>query len=262
MLTTRHSIGIGVITAVAALVAVAPAAQAGPRSDPIAVAACASTGCTESTTLNVPAGGTGETVTDQIPASSTQGSINLQPAGPSDQQAFDDLVNSLLENNPGLIPTRLNQRSKRILTCVFVSYLPFTSNYPDATDVVVRGHIYQALVLNACLQLALSFPPTPAAVDSASSASARCAQFDAATTIQITRSRSGYRGVISGKAHRPAGRPPATITCRRSGRGLLLTIRPRVRGQKLRQVVGPMLGVAYANRTKKPVSVHTTFKVN
>jgi len=262
MLTARRSIGVGVITAVAAMAAIAPARQAGPRSDPIAVTACASTGCTESTQLTVPAGGSGETLTDQIPASSTQGSINLQPTTSNDQQDFDSLVSTLLENNPGLIPTKLNQRSKRILTCVFVSYLPFLSNDPNLTTVAVRGHIYQALVLNACLQLALSFPPTPAAVGSASSTSAQCARFDAATTIQITNSRSGYRGVINSKAHPPSGRSPATISCRRSGRGLLLTIRPRVRGQKLRQVIGPMLGVAYMNPTNKPVSVHTTLKVN
>jgi hypothetical protein len=262
MLTVRRPIGVSVVAAAAVLAATAPAAQAAPRQDPTAVTACASTGCTESTTLSVPPGGAGETTTDSIPANSTQGSINLQPVGPSDQQAFDGLVNTLLDNNPGLISPKLNQRSKRILTCVFLSYLPFTSEYPDATSVVVTGTLLQVPLLNACLQLALSFPPTPAAADSAGSASARCARFDAAITLQITRSRSGYRGVIASKARRPTGRSPAVISCRRSGRGLLLTIRPRVRGQKLPKVVGPRLGIAYANPGKQPVSVHTTFKVN
>lgn len=262
MLTVRRTIGTAVIAAVSAMAAIAPAAQAHPRSDPIAVTACAPSGCTESTTVTVPGGGAGETTTDNIPASSTQGSINLQPAGPSDQQVFDGLVSTLLDNNPGLISPKLNQRSKRILTCVFLSYLPFTGDYADKTDAVVLGHIYQALVLDACLQLALSFPPTPAAVDTASSAGARCPRFNAAVALQVTRSRSGYRGVISSKARRPAGRSPAVISCRRSGPGLLLTIRPRVRGQKLRRVVDAKLGIAYANPGKKPVSVHTTFKVN
>jgi hypothetical protein len=250
MLTARCSLGICIVATVAAMGAIAPAAQA-----------CAKNGCTESTHLTVPAGGAGETLTDQIPASSTQGSINLQPAGLSDQQAFDGLVDTLLTDNPGLIPPKLNQRSKRILSCVFLSYLPFTSDYPDKAP-VATGSILQAFVLDACLQLALSFPPAPAAVDSASTAAAACARFDAAVTLQITRTRSGYRGVMSGKARRPSGRPPAVISCRRSGRGLLLTIRPRGRGRKLRQVIGAKLGIAYSNRTKKPVSVHTTFKVN
>jgi hypothetical protein len=234
MLTARR-IGIGFITAVAAMAAIAPATQAGRQRDPIAVTACAGTGCTESTTLTVPGDGAGQTMTDQIPSNSTQGSINLLPEGPSDQQVFDGLVSTLVEDNPGLIPTRLNQRSKRILTCVFVSYLPFTSDYPDRVDVAVRGALLQPAILNACLQLALSFPSPPAAAASASSASAKCPRFEAAVTLQITRSRSGYRGVIIGKAHRPSGRPPATISCRRSGQGLLLTIRPRARGQTLPQ---------------------------
>lgn len=262
MLTVRRTIGTGVIGAIAAIAAITPAAQARPQSDPIAVAACAGDGCTESTTVTVPGGGAGETTTDNIPASSTRGSINLQPAGPSDQQDFDGLVSTLLDNNPGLVSPKLNQRSKRILTCVFLSYLPFASDNPDDVDRVVNARLLQPLVLDACLQLALSFPPTPAAIDEASSAAARCARFDAAMTLQITRSRSGYRGVISSKAHRPAGRSPAVISCRRSGRGLLLTIRPRRRGQKLPKVVGSSLGIAYANPGKKPVTVHTTFKVN
>jgi hypothetical protein len=261
MLTVRRMIGIGVIGALAAIAAIAPAAQARPQLDPIAVTACASTGCTESTTVTVPGGGARETTTDNIPASSTQGEINLQPAGPSDQQVFDGLVNTLLDNNPGLIPTKLNQRSKRILTCVFLSYLPFISDNPDNVGRVVDAKLLQPLLLDSCLQLALSFPPTPAA-DSATSAAGGCARFDAAMTLQITRSRSGYRGVISSKAHPPTGRSPAVISCRRSGRGVLLTIRPRVRGQKLPRVVGRSLGIAYANPGKKPVTVHTTFKVN
>ena len=201
-------------------------------------------------------------MTDNIPPSSTQGSINLQPEGSSDQQAFDGLVGALMEDNPGLIPTRLNQRSKRILTCVFISYGPFVSDYPDSVGTAVVGQLLQPLILNACLQLALSFPSPPAAADSASSASAKCPRFEAAVTLQITRSRSGYRVVVNSKAHRPSGPPPATISCRRSGRGLLLSVRPRARGRKLPQVIGPTLGIAYRNPTNKPLTVHTTFKVN
>lgn len=261
MLTAGRLFRVAVITAVAAMVSISSAADAGRKSNPIAVMACAPTGCTESTTLSVPAKGLGETMTDQIPASATQGSINLQPTSSTDQQDFDMLVSTLTEDNPGLIPTKLNQRSKRILTCVFVSYLPFTTNYPDKY-LAVTGQIFQAMVLNACLQLALSFPSPPAAADGAGAASVGCARFDAAVTIQLTHSRSGYRGVMNSKAHRPSQRPAATISCRRSGRGLLLTIQPRVRGQKLRQVVGPNLGVAYTNPTNKSVTVRTTLKVN
>jgi hypothetical protein len=261
MLTSRR-IGIGFVTTVVAIAAIAPAAQSGRRPDPIAVTACAPAGCTESTTLSVPGGGQAETSTDQIPASSTRGSINLQPEGPSDQVVFDNLVSTLTEDNPGLIPPKLNQRSKRILTCVFVSYLPFTSDYPDDGGVAARGRFLQPLVLNACLELALSFPSAPAAADRASSASAKCPRFEAAVTLQITRSRTGYRAVISSKAHRTSGLTPAVISCRRSGRGLLLGIRPRARGRKLPQVIGPTLGIAYRNRTTRPLTVHTTFKVN
>lgn len=264
MLTARRAFGIGAITTVAALaaLALAPASQARPLTDPIAVAACEGLGCVEQTTLTVPGPGTAETLTDKIPSDSTQGSINLQPKGPSDQEVFDHLVDDLVANNPGLVPPKLNRRSQRILTCVYVSYsAQIPPDYPDKVGAVVYAQLLQPLVLDACLQLALSFPNPPAAVDRASSASSPCARFNAAVTLQITRSRSGYKGVISSKARRPAPRQPATITCRRSGRGLVLTVRPRVRGQKLRKVVGPMLSIAYMNPTHKPVTVHTTFKI-
>jgi len=262
MLTLRRTIGFGVIATVVGMAALAPAAQTHRASDPTAVAACAGLGCVESTTVTVPGPGEAETLTDKIPSDSTQGSINLQPAGPSDQQVFDGLVDDLLANNPGLIPPKLNRRSQRILTCVYVSYAGhIPSDYPDQVGSKVFAQLLQPLLLNACLDLALSFPNPPAAADTASAASGPCAQFGAAVTLQITRSRSGYKGVISSKASRPSRRQPATITCRRSGRGLVLTVRPRVRGQKLPQVVGPMLSVAYRNPTNKPVTVHTTFKV-
>jgi hypothetical protein len=260
MVAARRSIGIVAIATVATIAANCADVQAGPRSDPLAVAACAPIGCTESTTLTLPAGGEGQAVTDAIPANATQGSINQQPTASTDQQDFDKLVNTLVSDNPNLIPPRLNQRSKRILTCVFVSYGPLAFNYGDENFPVALAHIFQALALNACLKLVLSFPS--GASDGARSASARCGRFDAAVAIQITHSRSGYSGVINGRTHRPSGRPPATISCRRSGRGVLLTIRPRVRGQRLRAVVGPMLSIGYRNPTNKPVSVATTFKVN
>ncbi len=238
----------------------APAAVARPASDPVAVTACAGEGCTETSNLTVPAGGQGETMTDQIPANATRGSINLQPEPSDDQKAFDGLVDTLLTDNTGLIPAKLNQRSKRILTCVYLSYLPFTGDYPD-TFRLLNGTTYQALVLDACLQLALSFPTPPAAADAARSGSGPCARFGAAVTLKVTRTRSGFSGVIN-RAGRPSGRHSATISCRRSGRGLSISIRPRVRGQKLRKAIGSNLGVAFVNPTKSSVGVRTTFKVN
>jgi hypothetical protein len=263
MLTARRAFGIGAMIAFATLAAIAPAGYARPRSGPVARAACDGLDCVEQTTLTVPGPGTAETLANKIPSNATQGSINLQPAGPSDQQVFDSLVADLVANNPGLIPPKLNQRSKRILTCVFVSYSLFKipDDYPDKTGAVVGVQLLQPLLLNACLQLALSFPNPPAAADVARSASGPCARFGAAVTLQITRSRSGYRGVISSKARPPAPRQPATVTCRRSGRGLVLTVRPRVRGQKLAKVIGPVLSIGYMNPTHNAVTVHSTFKV-
>jgi hypothetical protein len=250
MLTSGRSLRIGVLVAVAATAASAPAAVA-----------CNSTGCTETSQLTVPAGGSGETLTDRIPPGATKGSITIKPTDPGDQQVFDSLVDSLLENNPGLIPVKLNRRSQRILSCVYVSYLPFLSNFPDSAP-LASASIAQAMFLDACLQLALSFPPMPPAARSARSAKAACARFDAAVTLQVTHRRSGYSGTMIGKARRPSGRSPAVISCRRSGGGLRIDIRPRRRGQKLRKVIGPKLGVAFRNPTNKPVTVRTALTVN
>jgi hypothetical protein len=248
MLTARRLFGIGVVVAAGAMAAAPPAALAFPPE-----------GGTETSKVTVGPGGEGETMTDTLPANATQGSINLQPEAGDDQKEFDGLVSTLVSD--GRVPGKLTQRSKRILTCVYVSYAAFVHDYP-VENAVATGSIYQALVLDACLQLALSFPNTPAAADAARSAAGPCARFSAAVTMQVTRTRSGYRGVINTKARPPSGRQAANISCRRSGNGLLISVKPRVRGQTLRKAIGPNLGVAFVNPTKSPVGVRTTFTAN
>jgi hypothetical protein len=41
---------------------------------------------------------------------------------------------------------------------------------------------------------------------------------------------------------------------------LVIKVRTRKRGQRLRSVVGPKFGIGYSNQSKKSVGVHVTFR--
>jgi hypothetical protein len=246
MRTARLALGIAVITACAAGTAAAPAM------------ACGKSGCTEVSKGTAPANGSLITHTDGIPANATKGSFKLEPLPGTDPHAFDELTGALVESFPWLAKT--SKRNQARLACVLLSYLSLANTPPDHTytfDDVER----QVMLLGICLRMAQAIPPSTAARYATRSATSACGRFDAGVTVKVTHSRSGYHGVVTSKIRR-ASHPGLVVSCRRSGSGLLLKVRPRKRGQKLRAAAGPTLAIAYANRTSKPVGIKTTFKVN
>jgi hypothetical protein len=239
------SLGIALLTTCAAGTAAAPAM------------ACVHPPCTEESKGTAPANGSLLTHTDRIPADATKGSFKLEPLPGTDPHDFDEITGVLVENFPWLAKT--SKRNQARLACVLLSYLPIASAPPDKIytyDDVER----QVMLLGICLRMAQAIPASTAARYAARSAASACGRFDAGGTVKVTHSRSGYHGVVTSKIQK-ASHPGLVVSCRRSGSGLLLKVRPRKRGQKLRAAAGPTLAIAYANRTSKPVGIKTTFKL-
>lgn len=240
----RLSLGLAVIATCAAGTAAAPAM------------ACGKNGCTETSTGTAPANGSLLTRTDDIPAGATNGSFKLEPLPGTDPQAFDEITSVLVEGFPWLAKT--SKRNQARLACVLLSYLPFT-NTPADEPITYDNVERQVMLLTLCLRMAQSIP-APAARVGARSAASACGRFDAGVNVRVTHSASGYHGEVTSSIHR-ASRPKLRVSCKRSGNGLLLKVRPRKRGQKLRAAAGPKLAIAYANPTSQPVGIKTTFKV-
>jgi hypothetical protein len=113
-----------------------------------------------------------------------------------------------------------------------------------------------------CIKVALSQHHLMA-VDGAHAASSGCPPVELSITVKITRKGSGYTAHASGPIRKVASRKSAVaLSCQHKGGGLMLPVRPRVKGKTLRQVVGPALTMAYVNLANTPVTLRTMFKVN
>ncbi len=272
---TRRT-GAALATLVVMAVLAAPAAGGSKsrrpaHSDPIAHLACASTGCTEQSTLAVPAGGEGETEMDVLPPMATQASIGLQPtcAGPAseprahtacdnaDLAAFDGLLSVVADTSwTRLHLAHLTEHSRRIVSCFLLASALTATNEP--VDTTADGPTPPLLVLDTCLQLAGALN----ALEPASGASARCPSIvKSIAIVSVTRKGGAYTAHLKGTTSTPK-KSVLAITCRRRGVGMQLTIRPKGRAHTLKRAVGGPLGIAYANPSNTSVGVRTTFKVN
>jgi hypothetical protein len=254
--------------AVAAVALVLPAApaQGVRRPDPIARAACGRFGCTESENTTFPGPSEGAVATDALPAAATQGTIKVGPTTNVNQEpTFDDMVEGFATSYPKI--GKLNKTFQQIITCAYISAaaVGVSTDEHDGTRFFRISQelpdVY-ALVLRICLETYV-FPTLKARDATAASSSSRCLRVDTALAVKITRTRAGYTAVANATAHKASSaHTPVAISCKRSGSGVQLTVRPRARGQTLRQAVGPTLGMDYINPSHKTVPVHTTFVVN
>jgi hypothetical protein len=263
----------------AGLLVLSPAAESGRPRGPTAVAACAPSGCTESQNATVPGPGNAIGTTDQIPADATQGSIDVQPhcAAPvardrahiacnqTDATDFDETTAAVVDSIPKI--AKLSKKSQRILTCVFLSIFSgqsYSNEYGTTIDYSgSRAATWQAVFLQGCLQLALALNKlSPAAADRAHSATAGCSRFTASLVIQVKRVRGGFLATAHAVLTKPSRPAPISVSCKRSGQGFRLSIRPRARHRTLKQVGMTMLGIDYVNPGKRSVRIRTTFRVN
>lgn len=245
----RRSLAIGAIT-------IAVVVMSGAAPDP--AHAFPAGGGTEASTGTAPAGGAEVTNTDNIPAGATAGSVLAQPLPGDDPHAFDEITGALVEGFPWL--QNVSRRNQARLACVLIAFLPL-ANKPEDQPITFEDVHLQVALLNVCLRMAQSIPAPPAAGDRATAARTACGREDAAVTVKVSHLRSGYLVKVISKIGKVT-HPGLAVSCRRSGRGLLLGVKPAKRGQTLAQAGGPGLGIAYSNPTSKPLRIHTTFHAN
>jgi hypothetical protein len=249
MRRVRRSLAVGLVTVGSAvLMATIPSsAPAFPKN-----------GGSEVSNGTAPPGGALITHTDPVPANATQGSVGLQPLPGADPHAFDEITATLVENFPSL--KSVSKRNQARLACVLLSYVPLT-NKPKDEPITFEDVSYQVALLNVCLRMAQSIPAPPAAIAQARAATAACGREDVAVTLHITHSPSGYVATVISKIG-TVSRPSLSVSCGRQGKGLLVGVKPRVRGRTLRQAGGPGLAIAYQNSSTKAVGIRTTFRAN
>ncbi|HLW96233.1 MAG TPA: hypothetical protein VKS25_12720 [Solirubrobacteraceae bacterium] len=243
----RHSLARGAIVAAVAVTVALTASSLG---------AFPATGGSETSDGSAPAGGAELTHTDNLPVNATQGSIAVQPLSADDLSSFNAMIAAVVDTVPNA--AKLSKKGQATLGCVLMSYLNIANQTP--------GHVYtftdldlQAAMLNICLQLAQSLPG--ATHNQARAAAATCGRIDAAVTVRITHSSSGYR-VTTLRRRARLSRPGLNVTCRHAGTGLLIGVAPGKTGQTLPQAGAPQLGIAYSNPSKATVGIRTTFTAN
>ncbi len=225
----------------------------------VPAAAFPPSGGTEQETLHAPGSGVSLGSTDQIPAKSTDGSIDLEPSA---AEKFGQVIVAESTSVPKWgTPSRPVQQT---LNCQFDEFGHGTAQLPSLTGTAVEfgveGGDPLSVTGGVCTHVVSQ--PVPKAKDAARFSSVACVQLNVTVSAQLTRSRSGYRADVKGSVRKGSVPSPLAFSCRRRGNGLHLTIRPRRRGRTLRQVGVTILAVALYNPTHNSVAVRTTFTVH
>jgi hypothetical protein len=205
-------------------------------------------GGTETGTVSVPANGTGEIATSDLPPTANEASVDVEP---TNGNVVVGLVFALAEQ-PDL--------HARLVTCISVFLASRSPKGGSVNKYTLNDPSLAVLFLNACIELAVEFSQ-PTGVAPAADAAAGCTAPVIATPIQITHVGGRYSATVGGKVSKPR-RAPLLVSCRRHGRGFVLKVRPRARHRTLRQVVGRTLGLGFANHGTHAVGVRTSFSVN
>jgi hypothetical protein len=205
-------------------------------------------GGTEAATVSVPASGTGEIATSDLPPKADQASVDVEPAN------GNVAVNLFfaLAVQPDL--------HARLVTCISVFLASRSPKGGSVNKYTLNDPSLAVLFLNACIELAVEFSQ-PSGPAPAADAAAGCTAPVIQTPIQITRVSGQYSATAGGKVSKPR-RAPLLVSCRRHGRGFVLKLRPRARHRTLRQVVGRTLGLGFANHGTHAVGVRAAFSVN
>jgi hypothetical protein len=252
----RRARFVAVLTGLLFAAAAVATPQAIGRRDlnPVAVAAH----FPQTAPVVVPGPGDATVTSSTLPASATQATVDVVPGPNQTVKEFDQLTAAVVENYPTL--KRLNQKSRRILTCVFMTAGTLSPNVFGAESFKLFDPAFQVLVLADCLRIVLALPTQ--ASDVATSAAASCKRLRETIPIQVTHTGSGYTSRVNATPRAAHGRPPLTVSCRRRGPGFRIAIRPRKHGRKLTQVLGSTLGIGFVNRTTSPVDLRATIAVH
>jgi hypothetical protein len=190
-----------------------------------------------------------------LPASSTEATVDITPDQAAKQ--FDQLATVFVAEFPSL--KRLSVKSKRILTCVFMTAGTLVNTWSGESFQETNPAL-QLLFLDMCLKIALSLPVTPA-LATAGAAAAGCSQLQGSIGVTGSRSRGAVHVVVNGTPRSATARPPLAVSCRAHGSGIRMTVRSRKRGRSLRQLAGPRLTFGFVNRGTRPIPLHAKISV-
>ena len=238
---------------------VAAPAAGRDRRDPVAVVACkriAPGVCEEGGTVNLPPNSDGSQSTDTVPSTARTADVTLTPNAPPDKVPFDSLWVAITASQPKLEGIK-NKVVQRFVTCQLLAFA-LTGQAVENGGVTVHAKTFKdayAATFYVCLTLA--FDEAPAST--ASAAASRPCQALVGVPIQISRSGSTYTVGAQGRTFKPR-RPPLAVSCRRKGKGLVISLRPRRRGRRLRGLLGPHLTIGFANRGSSSVHFRSTFR--
>jgi hypothetical protein len=247
-----------------ALLAFAAPAAGGRGSGPIATIACkriAPGVCEEGGSIDVPGNSIASQSTDTVPPQATQASVSVQPSIDT-TAGFNSMWTTLVASTPSFSNVKSTFVQKLIVCELIASNMTAADTqtaYLQPEDVAEKqvADAYAA-TLYVCLAIAFSEPPpTGAAGHIAHTAAALC-HANVAVPMQVARSGTGYRVAAKGMTSK-AKPPPVAVSCRPKGRGIMITLRARRRGRKLRQLIGPHLSIGFANRGTSSVHLATKF---
>jgi hypothetical protein len=257
-----------VAAGVIALLLSGPAAG-GERSNPVATIACAhkpgappSALCQESGSIDVPGDSFASQSTDTVPSQASEADATVEPSVDT-AAGFKSMWTTVVANNPSLNKVK-SAFVQKLVVCDMIanafSVFDAQKVYMEMDNVPEhRVPDVYAASLYVCLAIAFSQPPPgSASAQIAHTAAASPCQANVAAPIQIARSGSGFLVSAHGTTSK-ARRPAVAVSCRRKGRGIVITLKPRRRGRKLRPLIGPHLSIGFANRSTSPVHLTTTF---
>jgi hypothetical protein len=252
---------VGVLLGTVILVA---SAQGGRGSGPLAGIACkriAPGVCEESGDVTTPPDGAASQTTDTVPSLSNAVSTGMEPFNTQDLAEFDNMWEAVADGFPKLANIK-NVTVRRVISCALIARAvgDIYGDFSKGTTVTksVKGENADAAVLAMCIQAAVTGQQAVGVARDAASAN-RCSTAVVSFPVQISRSGSSYTISANTTVSR-AKRAPLAVSCQAKGNGLVIKLRTRKRGRKLRSVVGPKFGIGYSNQSKKSVGAHVTFR--
>ncbi len=244
-------------------VVAAAAAQGRRGSGPLAGVACkriAPGVCEESGDVAMPPDSFAAQTTDTVPRSSKEEDTYLQPFDMQELAEFDSLWEAVADGFPTFAAVK-NVTVRRVITCALFAraggnlYGSFTSG--TLVRKQVSADNANAAILAMCIQAAVTGQQATGAVQGAASAS-RCSTAVVSLPVQLSRSGSRYTVTANSGVSRASG--PLAAACQTKGDGMVIKLRPRKRGRKLRVVIGSRFGIGYSNNSSGSVRVRTTFR--
>jgi hypothetical protein len=242
----------------------APSALGGRGGGPLAGIACkriAPGVCEESGDATSPPDGAATQTTDTVPSLSNAESLIMEPFTTDELTDFDNLWETVADGYPKLAGIH-NVTVRRVITCAIISrgvgdvYGQLTKG--GTVTGSIAGDNANAALLAMCIQAAVTGQKASNVARDAA-ASNRCSTAAVSFPVQISRSGSRYTISANSTVTR-AARAPLAVSCQAKGKGLVIKLRTRKRGRKLRSVVGPKFSIGYSNQSKHSVGVHATFR--